>query len=68
MPLGSITKDLLAHLLTGDRQATTDALLHALSYTDEDDDDDDDDGDGDDDGDDGELHDDNVEGDDEDEE
>jgi hypothetical protein len=24
------TKDLLAHLLTGDRQATTDALLHAL--------------------------------------
>jgi hypothetical protein len=33
------TKDLLAHLLTGDRQATTDALLHALS-TDEDDDED----------------------------
>ena len=62
------TKDLLAHLLTRDRQATTDALLHALSYTDDDDDDDDDDGDGDDDGDDGELHDDNVEGDDEDEE
>jgi hypothetical protein len=33
------TKDLLAHLLTGDRQATTDALLHALS-ADEDDDED----------------------------
>jgi hypothetical protein len=31
------TKDLLAHLLTGDHQATTDTLLHALS-TDEDDD------------------------------
>jgi hypothetical protein len=39
------TKDLLAHLLTGDRQATTDALLHALS---DGDDDDDDDGNGDD--------------------
>jgi hAT family C-terminal dimerisation region len=38
------TKDLLAHLLTGDRQATTDALLHALS-----------DGDGN--GDDGEIED-----------
>lgn len=37
------TKDLLAHLLTGDRQATTDALLHALSDSDDDDDDDDDD-------------------------
>jgi hypothetical protein len=33
------TKDLLAHLLTGDHQATTDALLHALSDGDDDDDD-----------------------------
>jgi hypothetical protein len=31
------TKDLLSHLLTGDRQATTDALLHALSDSDDDD-------------------------------
>jgi hypothetical protein len=57
------TKDLLAHLLTGDRQATTDALLHALS---DGDDDDDDDGNGDD----GEfedgLHNDDVEDDDDD--
>ena len=35
------TKDLLACLLTGDRQATTDALLNALSYTDDEDDNDD---------------------------
>jgi hypothetical protein len=60
------TKDLLAHLLTGDRQATTDALLHALSDGDDEDDD------GDDDGDDGELedglHNDDVEDDDADEE
>jgi hypothetical protein len=59
------TKDLLARLLTGDCQATTDALLNALSYTDDEDDDDDDD---DDDGNDGEfedgIHDDNVEDDD----
>jgi hypothetical protein len=60
------TKDLLAHLLTGDRQATTDALLHALSYTDNDNDNGN--GNGDDDGDDGKLHDDNVEGDDKDKE
>jgi hypothetical protein len=57
------TKDLLAHLLTGDCQATTDALLHALS---DGDDDDDDDGNGDD----GEfedgLHNDDVEDDDDD--
>jgi hypothetical protein len=57
------TKDLLAHLLTGDRQATTDALLHALS---DGDDNDDDDGNGDD----GEfedgLHNDDVEDDDDD--
>jgi hypothetical protein len=33
------TKDLLAYLLTGDHQATTDALLHVLS-TDEGDDED----------------------------
>jgi hypothetical protein len=31
------TKELLAHLLTGDRQATTDALLHALSDADDED-------------------------------
>src|SRR6266436_5868406 len=31
------TKDLLAHLLTGDRQATTDALLHVLSDSDDED-------------------------------
>lgn len=36
------TKDLLAHLLTGDRQATTDALLHVLSDSDDEDDNDDD--------------------------
>jgi hypothetical protein len=30
------TKDLLAHLLTGDHQATTDALLHALSANEDD--------------------------------
>jgi hAT family C-terminal dimerisation region len=46
------TKDLLACLLTGDRQATTDALLHALSASD-----DDDDGDGDNSGDDSEFED-----------
>ncbi len=60
------TKDLLAHLLTRDHQATTDALLHVLS--DSDDEDDNDDADSDDgkfeDG----LHDDNVEGDNNDEE
>src|SRR5229473_6508678 len=60
------TKDLLAHLLTRDRQATTDALLHVLSDSDDEDDNDDDDSD------DGEfedgLHDDNVEGDNNDEE
>ncbi len=39
------TKDLLAHLLTRDRQATTDALLHALSDSDDEDDNDDDDSD-----------------------
>ena len=57
------TKDLLAHLLTGDRQATTDTLLHALS--DSNDKDDNDNNDDDNDGNDGEfedgLHDDNVE-------
>src|SRR5712692_3226990 len=36
------TKDLLVHLLTRDRQATTDALLHALSDSDDEDDNDDD--------------------------
>ena len=63
------TKDLLAHLLTGDHQATTDALLHALSESDDKDDNDDDDGN---DGNDGEiengLHNDDVEGNDADEE
>lgn len=54
------TKDLLAHLLTGDRQATTDALLHALSETD-DDDDDDDNNDDDDGGYEDEVHGDDVE-------
>src|SRR5258707_14679993 len=39
------TKDLLAHLLTRNRQATTDALLHALSDSDDEDDNDDDDSD-----------------------
>jgi hypothetical protein len=38
------TKDLLVHLLTGDRQATTDTLLHALSDADDEDDNDDNDG------------------------
>ena len=43
------TKDLLAHLLSGDREATTDALLHALSDSNDEDnnndnDDNDDDG------------------------
>src|SRR5229473_4365748 len=60
------TKDLLAHLLTRDRQATTNALLHALSDSNDEDDNDDDDSD------DGEfedgLHDDDVEGNDNDEE
>src|SRR5260370_41638836 len=37
------TKDLLAHLLTRDRQATTDALLHVLSDSDDEDDNDDND-------------------------
>ncbi len=36
------TKDLLLHLLTRDRQATTDALLHALSDSDDEDDNDND--------------------------
>src|SRR5258708_21095570 len=35
------TKDLLAHLLTRDCQATTDTLLHALSDSDDEDDNDD---------------------------
>src|SRR5713226_6344743 len=39
------TKDLLAHLLTRDCQATTNALLHALSDSDDEDDNDDDDSD-----------------------
>jgi hypothetical protein len=39
----STTKDFLAHLLTGDRQATTDALLHVLSDEDDDEDNCDDD-------------------------
>src|SRR5229473_8440181 len=60
------TKDLLVHLLTRDRQATTDALLHALSDSNDEDDNDDNDSD------DGKfedgLHDDNVEGDNNDEE
>src|SRR5712691_9020140 len=42
------TKDLLAHLLSGDREATTDALLHALSDSDDEDDNNDDDDDDDD--------------------
>ena len=53
------TKDLLAHLLTGDRQATTNTLLHVLSDSN---DEDGNDGCGDD-NDDG-LHVDNVEDDD----
>src|SRR5260370_32077671 len=60
------TKDLLVHLLTRDRQATTDALLHALSDSDDEDDIDNHDSN------DGEfkdgLHNDNVEGDDNDKE
>jgi hypothetical protein len=43
----STTKDLLAHLLTGDRQATTDSLLHALSDSDDEDDNDNNDNDND---------------------
>ena len=39
------TKDLLAHLLTGDCQATTDTLLHALSDSNDEDDNDNDTGD-----------------------
>ena len=39
------TKDLLAHLLTRDRQATTNALLHVLSDSDDEDDNDDNDSD-----------------------
>src|SRR5229473_2734060 len=54
------TKDLLAHLLTRDHQATTNTLLHALSDSNDEDDNDDDDSD------DGEfkdgLHNDDVEG------
>ncbi len=60
------TKDLLVHLLTRDCQATTNALLHALSDSNDEDDNDNDDSD------DGEfedgLHDDDVEGNDDDEE
>ena len=40
------TKDLLAHLLTGDRQATTDTLLHVLSASNNDKDGDNGDDDG----------------------
>src|SRR5216684_7635445 len=39
------TKDLLAHLLTRDHQATTNTLLHALSDSDDEDDNDDNDSD-----------------------
>ncbi len=60
------TKDLLVHLLTRDRQATTDALLHALSDSNDEDDNDDNNSNN------GEfkdgLHDDDVEGDDDDKE
>src|SRR5258708_39076082 len=60
------TKDLLAHLLTRDRQATTNALLQAQSDSDDEDDNDNNDSN------DGEfndwLHNDNVEGDDNDKE
>src|SRR5258708_22932675 len=60
------TKDLLAHLLTRDRQATTNALLHVLSDSDDEDDNDDNDSDN------GKfengLRDDNVEGNDDDKE
>ncbi len=60
------TKDLLVHLLTRDCQATTDALLHALSDSNDEDDNDNDDSD------DGEfedgLHNDDVEGNDDDKE
>jgi len=42
------TKDLLAHLLSGDCEATTNALLHALSDSDDEDDNNDDDDDDDD--------------------
>ena len=60
------TKDLLAHLLTRDRQATTNALLHVLSDSDDEEDNDDNDSDN------GKfengLHDDNVEGNDNDKE
>jgi hAT family C-terminal dimerisation region len=55
------TKDLLAHLLTGDCQATTDALLHALS---DGDDNDNDNGNGDNGEIEDELHNDDVEDDD----
>ena len=58
------TKDLLAHLLTGDHQATTDALLRVLSDSDDEDDNDSDDSDDDDDDDEDGLHDDNAEDDD----
>src|SRR5258708_17765664 len=60
------TKDLLVHLLTRNRQATTNALLHVLSDSDDEDNNDNDDSDN------GEfkdrLHNDNVEGDDDDKE
>ena len=58
------TKDLLAHLLTGDRQATTDALLRVLSDSDDEDDNNGDDGDNDNDDDEDGLHDDDAEDDD----
>ena len=59
------TKDLLAHLLSGDREATTDALLHALSDSDDEDDNNDDDDDDDDGGLEDVFHDNNAECDDE---
>jgi len=59
------TKDLLAHLLSGDRKATTDALLHALSDSDDEDDNNDDDDDNNDGGLEDVFHDNNVECDDE---
>jgi len=59
------TKDLLAHLLSGDREATTDALLHALSDSDDEDDNNDDNDDDDDGGLEDVFRDNNVECDDE---
>ena len=59
MKMTGTTKDLLAHLLTGDHQATTDTLLHTLSDSEDEDDKNSDNGDN------GEiedgLHDDDVE-------